>query len=142
VIDVVIDTSASVSDAELNQALTEVAAIMRGHAAQHPLRVRWCDASATQGLFLTAGNLRDVFATARGGGGTDIAAGIAAAAHDTPRPGIIIALTDGRTAWPPRPPLLGPHYIAAVFDTGTPPMTPPPWLTSIRIPVPTAALNR
>lgn len=39
-----------------------------------------------------------------GGGGTDMGAGIEAAAALRPRPSIVIALTDGFTPWPELPP--------------------------------------
>jgi predicted metal-dependent peptidase len=40
----------------------------------------------------------------RGGGGTDLRAGISAAGQLVPRPHVIIVLTDGETPWPPSAP--------------------------------------
>ncbi|MFE9426489.1 VWA-like domain-containing protein [Kitasatospora sp. NPDC006697] len=94
---VVIDTSGSVSDAELGAALVEVAAICRAVGGRRDLvSVLSCDAAAgrvdrlcrSEGIALI------------GGGGTDLRAGFAAALRARPRPDVLAVLTDGQTAWP------------------------------------------
>ncbi|MEO3874820.1 VWA-like domain-containing protein [Nonomuraea sp. B12E4] len=96
-VSVVIDTSGSVSDAELGSALLEVAAIARALGGRRDLvRVLSCDAAAqvvqplcrAEGLSLV------------GGGGTDLRTGFAQALRATPRPDVIVILTDGQTPWP------------------------------------------
>ncbi|MEU1154019.1 VWA-like domain-containing protein, partial [Streptomyces sp. NPDC005918] len=96
---VVIDTSGSVSDAELGSALLEVAAIARAVGGRRDLvSVLPCDAAArtvhtlcrSEGIPLT------------GGGGTDLRAGFTKALRT--RPDVIVALTDGQTPWPSAPP--------------------------------------
>lgn len=99
---VVIDTSASVSDAELGSALLEVAAISRAVGGRPDLvSVVSCDAAAggvhrlcrAEGIPLV------------GGGGTDLREGFATALRARPRPDVVVALTDGQTPWPStRPP--------------------------------------
>ncbi|MFE0251365.1 VWA-like domain-containing protein [Streptomyces sp. NPDC059010] len=99
---VVIDTSGSVSDAELGSALLEVAAISRAVGGRRDLvSVVPCDAAAggvhrlcrAEGIPLV------------GGGGTDLRAGFARALRARPRPDVVVALTDGQTPWPSsRPP--------------------------------------
>ncbi|CAM5478515.1 Metal-dependent peptidase OS=Streptomyces tendae OX=1932 GN=GUR47_30105 PE=4 SV=1 [Streptomyces tendae] len=98
---VVIDTSGSVSDAELGSALLEVAAIARAVGGRRDLvSVVPCDAAArlahslcrTEGIELV------------GGGGTDLRAGFAKALAARPAPDVVVVLTDGQTPWPDRRP--------------------------------------
>lgn len=92
---VVIDTSGSVSDAELGSALLEVAAMARtlgGH--RDLLRVISCDAAAhVSGPICDAAGI-----TLTGGGGTDLREGFATALAT--RPDVTVVLTDGQTPWP------------------------------------------
>lgn len=94
---VVIDTSGSVSDAELGGALLEVAAISRAVGGRRDLvSVISCDAAAGVTVPLCrAENLELI-----GGGGTDLRSGFARALRSRPRPDVIVALTDGQTPWP------------------------------------------
>ncbi|MGE7387013.1 DUF2201 family putative metallopeptidase [Streptomyces sp. NPDC004126] len=94
---VVIDTSGSVSDAELGSALLEVAAISRAVGGRRDLvSVISCDAAAGVAVPLCrAENLELI-----GGGGTDLRSGFARALRSRTRPDVIVALTDGQTPWP------------------------------------------
>ncbi len=100
-VSVVIDTSGSVSDTELGSALLEVAAIARSAGGRRDLvTVLSCDAAA---------RIADPLCRAEdipliGGGGTDLRAGFARALRGSPRPDVIVALTDGQTPWPAEPP--------------------------------------
>ncbi len=94
---VVVDTSGSVSDAELGSALLEVAAISRAVGGRRDLvTVVSCDAAAqsvnplcrAEGIELT------------GGGGTDLRTGFARALRTRPGPDVVVVLTDGQTPWP------------------------------------------
>lgn len=96
---IVCDTSGSISDEQLTLALAEVEALL----ARTGLR--------STGITVLAVDT-DVHATTRAhraaqvqlaGGGTDMAAGIAAAADLRRRPDIIVVLTDGWTPWPEPP---------------------------------------
>ncbi|WP_257002315.1 VWA-like domain-containing protein [Streptomyces sp. WZ.A104] len=96
-VSVVIDTSGSVSDAELGSALLEVAAISRAVGGRRDLvTVLACDAAtrvvhplcSAEGIPLV------------GGGGTDLRTGFARALRSHPRPDAIVVLTDGQTPWP------------------------------------------
>ncbi|WP_245681733.1 vWA domain-containing protein [Actinomadura kijaniata] len=98
---VVIDTSGSVSDAELGSALLEVAAISRAVSGRRDLvSVISCDAAARIAVPLCqAENLELI-----GGGGTDLRSGFTRALRSRPRPDVIVALTDGQTPWPAEQP--------------------------------------
>jgi len=97
----VIDTSGSMSDSMLGQALAEVTGVLRSlGVARRNLRVIACDAQAYE-----VQRVRKLGAIRlEGGGGTDMGAGLDAAAALRPRPDLIIVLTDGFTPWRPAPP--------------------------------------
>lgn len=101
-VSVVIDTSASVSDAELGSALLEVAAISRAVGGRRDLiTVVPCDAAAHIVHPLCQGEGIPLM----GGGGTDLRTGFAKALRAQSRPDVIVVLTDGQTPWPStRPP--------------------------------------
>ncbi|MGC5330302.1 DUF2201 family putative metallopeptidase [Micromonospora sp. DT62] len=94
---VVVDTSGSVSDAELGSALLEVAAISRAVGGRRDLvSVLSCDAAArTVHPLCRAEEIPLV-----GGGGTDLRTGFARALRTRPRPDVVVVLTDGQTPWP------------------------------------------
>ena len=110
----VIDTSGSMSDAMLGQALGEVAGVLRSlGVARRNLRVIACDARAYR-----AQVVRDLGAIRlEGGGGTDMGAGLEAAAALRPRPDLIIVLTDGFTPWRSAPPG-GIRVVVGLMDRG------------------------
>lgn len=92
---VVIDTSGSVSDAELGSALLEVAAIARAVGGRRDLvSVVSCDAAAGVAVPLCRAESMELI----GGGGTDLRSGFDRALRA--RPDVIVALTDGQTPWP------------------------------------------
>ncbi|MET9587326.1 VWA-like domain-containing protein [Streptomyces sp. NPDC006539] len=94
---VVIDTSGSVSDAELGSALLEVAAISHAVGGRRDLiTVLPCDAAARIVHPLCRGEGIPLM----GGGGTDLRTGFAKALGARPRPDVIVVLTDGQTPWP------------------------------------------
>ncbi|MFB7111635.1 VWA-like domain-containing protein [Streptomyces sp. NPDC056190] len=135
---VVIDTSGSVSDAELGSALLEVAAISRAVGGRRDLvSVISCDAAAGVAVPLCRAENMELI----GGGGTDLRSGFARALRSRPRPDVIVALTDGQTPWPSeQPPCrtvvgLFPRPARAV-DEESPdyiPDTPPPWAHVVTI---------
>ncbi|MGW2764552.1 vWA domain-containing protein [Streptomyces sp. NPDC001275] len=98
---VVIDTSGSVSDAELGSALLEVAAISRAVGGRRDLvSVISCDAAAGIAVPLCRAENMELI----GGGGTDLRSGFARALRSRPRSDVIVALTDGQTPWPSEQP--------------------------------------
>ncbi|KUN78148.1 vWA domain-containing protein [Streptomyces griseoruber] len=96
-VSVIIDTSGSVSDAELGSALLEVAAICRAVGGRRDLvTVLPCDADAPFAHSLCRGEGIALM----GGGGTDLRTGFARALRTPPRPDVVVVLTDGQTPWP------------------------------------------
>jgi predicted metal-dependent peptidase len=131
-VSVIIDTSGSVSDAELGSALLEVTAIARSVGGRSDLvTVLPCDAAANVAYPLCRAEGIPLI----GGGGTDMRTGFAAAIRRSPRPDVIVVLTDGQTPWPERPPC---RTVIGLFPRGVReaswderseyvPETPPDW---------------
>ncbi|MFD4754240.1 VWA-like domain-containing protein [Streptomyces sp. NPDC058426] len=132
---VVIDTSASVSDAELGSALLELASIARALGGRRDLvKVISCDAAASRATTLCAA--ADLPLT--GGGGTDLRTAFPRALAT--RPDTLVVLTDGQTPWPAaRPPCrtiigLFPRETAYDEDDDTyTPTGPPAWARVVEI---------
>jgi predicted metal-dependent peptidase len=122
----VLDTSGSMSDSMLAQALGEVSGVLRSLGlGRRNLRVICCDAEAyEQQRVLDAREVRLL-----GGGGTDMGAGLAAAAGLRPRPDLVIVLTDGHTPWPGHAPD-GVRVVVGLMDeTGR----TPEWATTVLV---------
>ncbi|MFB7176358.1 VWA-like domain-containing protein [Streptomyces sp. NPDC056257] len=138
-VSVVIDTSASVSDAELGSALLEVASISRAVGGRRDLvTVVPCDAAARIVHPLCRGEGIPLL----GGGGTNLRAGFTKALRTGPRPDVIVVLTDGQTPWPDsRPPCrtvvgLFPRGRTSRWDEENPdyvPDVPPEWARVVTI---------
>jgi predicted metal-dependent peptidase len=96
---VVIDTSGSMGQQDLEECLGEIEGIIKASGNRIGVNVYACDAdvAATQRVF----SARDV--KLAGGGGTDMRVGIDKAQEGKPQPDIIIVLTDGYTPWPDEP---------------------------------------
>ncbi|PSL52726.1 putative metal-dependent peptidase [Saccharothrix carnea] len=134
---VIVDTSGSVSDTELGSAIVEIAAIGRAVGGRRDLvSVLSCDAAA----HVTHPLCRAEGITLVGGGGTDLRTGFAEALRGSPRPDVIVALTDGQTPWPDaRPPC---RTVVGLFprprrsgedDPDYVPDTPPAWARVVTI---------
>ncbi|MFJ9022811.1 VWA-like domain-containing protein [Streptomyces sp. NPDC102259] len=137
-VSVVIDTSGSVSDAELGSAILEVTAISRAVGGRRDLvTVVPCDADARLVHPLCRGEGIPLL----GGGGTDLRAGFTKALRARPGPDVIVALTDGQTPWPStRPPC---RTVVGLFPRGSAsydeedpdyvPDSPPAWARVVEI---------
>ncbi|EUA09605.1 hypothetical protein I553_3689 [Mycobacterium xenopi 4042] len=94
------DTSGSMSGADLTAALSETSGVLRSAGvAGERVQVLTCDAASGQAQKVR--RVADVVLT--GGGGTDMRVGIAAAEALRPRPEIVVVFTDGDTPWPSVP---------------------------------------
>lgn len=100
-VSIIIDTSGSVDDELLSQALGEVdgAIASLGLPGSH-VSVYSVDAAA----HLTQRVRRARDAQLIGAGGTDLRVGLKAIEHERPRPDVVVVLTDGYTPWPATPP--------------------------------------
>lgn len=97
---VVVDTSGSVDDGLLAQALGEVDGVLSAlGVGDRQVTVLAVDAGVQ--AVTRVRHARDVVLA--GGGGTDMAVGIRSAQEVRPRVDVVIVLTDGVTGWPERP---------------------------------------
>jgi predicted metal-dependent peptidase len=100
---VVFDTSGSMQDSALRDAVAEIYGIAQGLSGKANLTAIPCDTEVTD--FYKIRGLADVKKVqAIGGGGTDMRVGIAFAANLKPKPKVIVVITDGFTPWPQHKP--------------------------------------
>ena len=123
---VVCDTSASMSEDLLAEALAEVDGLLRSLGMARQVRVLACDTAVATAQRVSSA--RQVELT--GGGGTDMAAGIAAAAALRPRPALTVVLTDGYTPWPELAPK-GTRVLIGLLGDGAP--AAPSWARAVRV---------
>ena len=124
---VVCDTSGSMTEDLLAAALAEVEGLLRSLGLARQVRVLACDTAVGPARRVTS--VRQVELV--GGGGTDMGAGIAAAAALRPRPAVTVVLTDGFTPWPDRPPR-GTRVVVALLGDEAP--DGPDWARAVRVP--------
>ena len=129
---VVCDTSASVSSEMLGAALAEIDGVTAA-VGRRGVRVVACDTAVGDVRRVTAATQLELV----GGGGTDMGAGLAAAAALTPRPQVVVVLTDGYTPWPDEPP---PALRVVVGLMGQTTADPPGWARAVRIDGPHTAV--
>ena len=125
---VVVDTSGSMWGHALGIALAEVNGILNATGTNRQCTVLSVDAQVQA--------CRKVFhadqVVVKGGGGTDMGRGIAGASTLTPRPDVVIVLTDGYTPWPTIPPYGMRVVIGLICHYWNAPETPS-WARSVII---------
>jgi len=119
---VVVDTSGSVDDRMLAQALAETREIVRGMGRATVYSV---DAAVHHVQRAFGGHEIELY----GGGGTDMGVGIERAVKDGHD--LVVVLTDGHTDWPAHPPKRGIKVIAGVIGNG--PAPEETWIQVVRI---------
>jgi predicted metal-dependent peptidase len=130
---VICDTSGSMTDELLGMAIAEVTGLLRGLGVARSVRVLACDAAVSSVQRVTsASQMMRVGEVGglTGGGGTDMGAGLAAAAGLRPRPAVAVVLTDGYTPWPGAAPKAM-RVICGLLGANGP--DGPPWARSVRI---------
>ena len=130
---VVCDTSGSMSEQQLGQVLAEVDGLLKSVGlARNRVRVLAVDAAVQTVQRATSAQRLELV----GGGGTDMGAGIEAAARLRPRPSVVVVLTDGLTPWPTAPPK-GLHIVVGIIEggglRGGRPWEAPTWARVVRI---------
>lgn len=126
---IVLDTSGSMHDELLARALSEVEGVLtRAGLRQRQVRVLAVDTDVHAVRRVS----RASQVALAGGGGTDMGAGIEAAAALRPRPSVTIVLTDGFTPWPERPPA-GMRVVVGLLTEGWTEWEPPEWARVVRI---------
>ena len=97
----VVDTSGSMSEEFISQALAEVFAVLE--TFHIPVTVIPCDAKAYEPIKVANPSERFKVSHLKGGGGTIMNAGITAALELVPPPDAVLVLTDGYTDYPSHP---------------------------------------
>jgi len=124
---VVVDTSGSMNEALLGEALAQVEGLVRTlGVGQRRLAVLPCDASAHAVQRVTAARQVQLL----GGGGTRMGEGIEAARRLRPAPSVVVVLTDGFTPWPAEAPR-GLRVVVGLLRDGA--LRPPAWARVVRI---------
>jgi predicted metal-dependent peptidase len=121
---VIADTSGSMEKSDLTLALGAIANVLRSLPDPRGIRVLAGD-TAIQ----TAKNVfRPEQVSLAGGGGTDMAGLIVAAAEERPAPKAILVVTDGYTGWPREP--VSPRVVACLTQAGTADSVPE-WIDTV-----------
>ena len=122
---VVVDTSGSMSEESLCQALAEINGILRSSGVGGGrITVLACDSAIHSSKEVFSANQVSLL----GGGGTDMGVGIAEAERLRPRPELVVVITDGFTPWPSKRP--SPQVVVALMEDGP---DPPSWARVVRI---------
>ena len=123
---VVCDTSGSMTEDLLAMVLAEVEGLLRALGLARQVRVLACDTAVARAQRVSSARQVELF----GGGGTDMGAGIGAAAALRPRPAVTVVLTDGYTPWPAAAPK-GMRVVVGLLGESAP--EAPPWTRSVRV---------
>jgi predicted metal-dependent peptidase len=123
---VVCDTSGSMTADLLAMVLAEVEGLLRALGLARQVRVLACDTAVAPAQRVNSARQVQLI----GGGGTNMGAGIAAAAALRPRPAVTVVLTDGYTPWPAEPPK-GMRIVVGLI--GTQATEAPPWARAVRV---------
>ena len=124
---VVCDTSGSMTEDLLAMVLAEVEGLLRALGLARQVRVLACDTAVAPAQRVSSARQVQLI----GGGGTDMGAGIGAAAALRPRPAVTVVLTDGYTPWPEQAPK-GMRVVVGLIGDQAP--EAPSWTRSVRVP--------
>ena len=123
---VIVDTSGSVGQPELDSAFAEVRGVISAASVgSRGLLVLACDAEVGATTRVRRANAVRLV----GGGGTDMRVGIAAAEAARPRPHVVVVITDGYTPWPERPGRA--RLVVAIIGGQSAAQNTPDWATTV-----------
>ena len=126
---VVCDTSGSMTEDLLAMVLAEVEGLLRALGLARQVRVLACDTAVAPAQRVSSARQVELI----GGGGTDMGAGIGAAAALRPRPAVTVVLTDGYTPWPAEPPK-GMRVVVGLIGPRAPHVLDVPrWARAVRV---------
>ena len=123
---VVCDTSGSMTEDLLAMVLAEVEGLLRALGLARQVRVLACDTAVAPVQRVSSARQVQLV----GGGGTDMGAGIDAAAALRPRPAVAVVLTDGYTPWPAAAPK-GMRVVVGLIGAQAP--EAPSWTRAVRV---------
>jgi len=123
---VVCDTSGSMTEDLLAMVLAEVEGLLRALGLARQVRVLACDTAVAPAQRVSSARQVQLI----GGGGTDMGAGIGAAAALRPRPAVTVVLTDGYTPWPEQAPK-GMRVVVGLLGKRAP--EAPAWARAVRV---------
>ena len=123
---VVCDTSGSMTADLLAMVLAEVEGLLRALGLARQVRVLACDTAVAAAQRVTSARQVQLV----GGGGTDMGAGLRAAAALRPRPAVTVVLTDGYTPWPAEAPK-GMRIVVGLLGEQAP--DAPSWARAVRV---------
>ena len=123
---VVCDTSGSMTADLLAMVLAEVEGLLRALGLARQVRVLACDTAVAPAQRVSSARQVQLI----GGGGTNMGAGIDAAAALRPRPAVTVVLTDGYTPWPAAAPK-GMRIVVGLLGAQAP--DAPPWARAVRV---------
>ncbi len=123
---VVCDTSGSMTAGLLAMVLAEVEGLLQALGLARQVRVLACDTAVAPAQRVSSARQVQLV----GGGGTNMGAGLLAAAALRPRPAVTVVLTDGYTPWPAAPPK-GIRVVVGLLGTRAP--DAPPWARAVRV---------
>lgn len=125
---VIVDTSGSISRAELDEAIGEVTGVMRAHANRMTIIAVDYEVHEVHTVNMST-DLSKLLLS--GGGGTDLRVGIDKAMRDvSPKPNILIVFTDAMTPWPSRQPAA--EVVVCLTEYGSQKRVPK-WAKTIKV---------
>ncbi|SDF52311.1 Predicted metal-dependent peptidase [Thermoanaerobacter thermohydrosulfuricus] len=126
---VVIDTSGSMSDEMLSQAVVEVNGVLYALGFRDRIWYIACDADVH--VTKKISSIKQI--KLEGGGGTDMGKGIEAASSLNPKPDVCIVLTDGYTPWPKDAPQKMKVIVGLIIEKGDSVPKVPDWAKKVEI---------
>lgn len=130
-VDVILDTSGSMTTGDLNAAVVEINGILK--STNSTIRFCACDAG-TDGVKKVA-SAKELLASLTGGGGTDMRPAFDALMQQSPKPSVIVCLTDGLVGDGfPKKPFKGVKVIIVIIGDGPKAIPNTEWAETINIP--------